>query len=120
MLEIVRTPEDVQQAIVKDGIANRIGAALHKAYPNRNWLVRVSDDLSLASVHCVDISLEYGMVIHLDIIAHEMEAAAVFAGGECLERFNLSRDRYADDGGELPVDIRGEAIGVKSGELILP
>jgi len=105
--------------ITKDIIANRIGLTLHTAYPNRNWLVRVSDDLSVATINCTDISLEYGYMLHLDKITHDLELAARVAGGEILERFHLSRDKYSDDGALLLVDRRGEALGAKQGELCL-
>lgn len=119
MLEIVRSQAEAQRAIAKDAIANRMGRVLQTTYPNRNWLVRVSDDLSIATINCVDISLEYGFMIHLDKITHDLELAARIAGGEILERFNLSRDKYSEDGALLRVDRRGEALGAKQGELCL-
>lgn len=109
----------LETTIAKDVIANRIGSTLQRTYPNRNWLVRVSDDLTIATINCTDISLQYGYTIHLDKITHELELVARFAGGEILERFNLSRDKYADDGALLRVDRRGEALGAKQGEICL-
>lgn len=116
MLEIIRSPEEAQRLITQDLIANRMGRVLQATYPNRNWLVLISEDCTVATIKCTDISLEYGYIIHLDKIAHEYELAARRAGGEILERFNLSRDKYSEDGALLRVDRRGEALGAKQGE----
>lgn len=107
---VIADEQDAEFAAQSDAMCRRMGAALQKAYPGRRWFVRVASEQGLAWVHCADVSLSSGYLIHLHK-ALDPERAAVMAGGSLLERFSLSRTGAGGEG-QLVRDARGEAIDV--------
>lgn len=92
-------------------IASRILAKLVADYPGYNWHVEVSFQAQVAIVR-TEFGGNWGFVLHLDKVVNDPDLKAVrWAGGESLERFNLSRERASEsaiDG--LVLDARGCAI----------
>lgn len=85
------TPQEAADFMRSRNARNTVGKALGRAYPTHPWFVDASEDGTTVRVMCPAISTEYGMVIHVHQINHELEAKAVRMGGELLERFNVSR-----------------------------
>ena len=73
--------------------AKEVGRVLHMHYPNYGW--RVDADTQRKTIHVlnIDLSGEWGFVLHMNKIANEadLEKKVMRAGGEILERYGLSR-----------------------------
>ena len=97
-------------------IANKIGTALVNTYPGRQWGVRVDLPGGVMVILCPSVSSEKGYHLHLkgDTI-DTMEARAVRAGGEILERYGISRNRRVDEKAieaDLKFNFKDEAIAM--------
>ena len=90
---LLTDPTALQMALRERWLAHAIGRSLRKAYPGRDWLVRVDIAGQVASIHCPHIHTQWGCMIHLDQCLHIIQKKAVHYGGELLERFRLSRSR---------------------------
>ena len=78
-------------------IASYIGAALVKAYNNRQWKVIVDEENQLLIIGCDSISNVKGYHIHMiGRTIHELQERAVLAAGEILERHAVSRSKQFD------------------------
>lgn len=97
---------------VANAMSDVIGNALSKHYPNRQWRVGIAVGGLVARIFCPAISNEYGYQIKLlNYTMMGLEKEAIFAGGEILERYGLSRERGASGGEEsILKDHRGNAI----------
>lgn len=103
-----------------DRYAGTIGLALQREYPTINWLVDIEMERNggVAAIRAPDISRRFGMWIKLSETDHLLEQEAREAGGELLERFNVSRGETGDrDVIELPRLPNGETHGADKGEL---
>ena len=105
---------DATAAVKADALCKTIGSALLKHYPGRRWYVDVSPKGGVVKILCPAISMRFGFTVSLDKPLHEVERACIFAAGQILEMFKLSRER---PGGEekLLRDARGEAINARTG-----
>lgn len=116
---IVPDDTDPKRKASRDFIAGALGRALMTAYPGRDWMVKVSHDLTVASVFCAQISLEWGYTLHTNVPLHQLEAKARMAGGELLERFGLHRGKGdGEDASVLLRDGRGNVISARQGERV--
>ena len=107
---------DAELAIKADGVCKAIGAALVKHYPHRQWYVDVSLKGGVVKILCPSVSMRFGFTLSIDRSAHDLEKAAVFAAGQILEMFKLSREKGAYGGEEkLLRDPRGEVIQSRTG-----
>ena len=93
---LITDPATVYVALREHWFAHCLGRALNRAYPGRDWVVKVDVEGGVASVHCPHISMEYGFVIHLDKPIKLLERKAINYGGELLERFRLSREQVQE------------------------
>lgn len=109
---IVSDETSMQAAIRSRENLYRIGNILKRAYPKNIWHVSMSDDGTVAYVTCPQITTEFGMVLHLNQIALDLETKVVRSAGELLERFNISRET---GDGTVFKDIRGNAIHAPQG-----
>jgi len=106
MSEIL-TLDNPEHAIADMAMAKSIAEALHKQYPGHLWMVNADNGNNIATVQLGGISGKFGFNIHLDKITAGMELI-MRAGGEILERYNLSRGRRIDDDiGILKRDFAG-------------
>ncbi len=105
---------EANAAIKADALCKTIGNALVKHYPGRQWYVDVSPRGGVIKILCPAISMQYGYTVSLDKPLHEIERASIFAAGQILEMFKLSREL---PGGEekLLRDVRGEVINARTG-----
>ena len=105
----------------QDWYARIVGNTLVKEYPGIQWKVTIvlSKNGGLAYIQVPRISGKFGMSVHLKGVSLNLEQEVKLAGGELLERFNVSRLESAaeNDLNSLPRDITGEAIGASKGEV---
>jgi len=97
-------------------MAKKLGTALVRAYPNRQWGVQVNVAHGILIVVCPSVSNEKGYHIHMkgDTI-NGLEQRCVAAGGEILERYGISRGRKVDEAdveGNLTFNFKDEAIAM--------
>ena len=80
-------------AMLDFNTAKDMAEALHAAYPGHLWAVTCDGEKGIATVRNLALSGEWGFVLHLKEIysASAWKKDIVMAGGELLERFNLSR-----------------------------
>lgn len=108
---------DIQHQLDREAMETQVGKILAATYPNRDWYVDSSEDLTTIDIRCLSISAKYGMIIHTNKSMLEMDKRVKEAAGELLERFKLSRMKFAQgDEQALNRDIAGEVIGAKQGE----
>ena len=81
-------------------IAGRIGSKLVTKYNNRQWKVNIDLAGGMLVISCDSISNHMGYHIHTrGRTIHELEARAVMAAGEILERHALSRNKLFNPDG---------------------
>ena len=105
--------ESVKVAKIESWIAKAVGTKLMEAYPNRQWGVLVDVEGQMIVIMCQSVSQEKGF--HISMVGrcvHDLQLEGVKAGGEILERYNLSRKRKfdADILETLDRDSRDEVI----------
>lgn len=120
---VTRTSEDGDDPFMqaaRDYKAGIVGRTLVKHYPWVNWLVdiKMDKDGGLAYIRVPEISTKYGMIVMLTEVQPALEYETRKAGGELLERFNVSRGENAGrDIIQLRRGADGEAIGAQKGEI---
>lgn len=92
-------------------LASVVLGKLVKEFPGYNWHVEVCFQAGVCRVR-TEFGGQWGYVLHLDKIVNDVDMKAVrWAGGELLERYNLSRSKADEDSiNSLLVDARGFAI----------
>ena len=111
------TLAEAKEALSNSNYCKQLGAALYKALPSRRWYVDVTNKGRTCTVKIPEISMEHGMVIHLERSIEPDIKKVIMAGGELLERFNLTRgDSDNHDLMSLGRNQKG-VIGAKQGEL---
>src|SRR6185503_6850878 len=96
-------------------IAKRLGERVAATYPNRQWSVEVDLDNQMVVLMCPSVSTTKGYHLHFRTrTIHDMQAAAVKAAGEILERHNISRSNPFNPEvlETLPRDLRDNVIAV--------
>jgi hypothetical protein len=117
---IVPDDADPKRRALREHYAGVLGRTLVDTYPGRDWMVKISQDCTVATVFCAQVSLEHGFVLHTGVVLHELQAKAKRAGGEILERFGLHRGKGdGADASGLIRDGRGNVIGAKRGEIVV-
>tara|TARA_R110002049_G_scaffold25294_4_gene88923 strand:- start:3771 stop:4127 length:357 start_codon:yes stop_codon:yes gene_type:complete len=111
------SPAEMKEAIANDRYCKELGVALFKSNRSRKWYLEVVDHGKLAIVKIPEISMKYGVIVHLTQSIEVDIKRVVFAGAELLERFNLTRGKSDnDDLLSLERNIAG-VIGAKEGEI---
>lgn len=108
-------------AEIEGAISARVGQALVRAYPGRQWAVAVN--LAVNPLHGGTLAVKLpALSDHLAYVVHlkhrtmdELCKEAIRAGGEALERFNLSRTNRvnSDDQNSDAIErcpLTGEAL----------
>lgn len=79
-------------------VARNIAECLQKHYPGHLWGVTCEGKAGIATVRNFSLSGKWGFIIKLSELFGDTEYRSVKrAGGEILERFNLSRGRVNED-----------------------
>lgn len=114
----ILSPDEAREALANDNYCRRLGSALCRTYPYRKWYVEVVDKGRVAVVKIPDISMEFGVIIHLEQVIEPDIKKVCFAGGELLERFNLTRGK-SDNHDLMDLDRnQNGVIGAREGELL--
>jgi len=88
---------ETKYAKLESWICRNIGKVLSAAYPNREWRVETDLGASVLVIQIPLLSTEKGYVIHMvGRTMHDLQARALQAAGEILERYGLSRNRKFD------------------------
>lgn len=101
-------------AMLDFNTAKDMAEALHAAYPGHLWAVTCEGEKGIATVRNLALSGEWGFVLHLKEIysASAWKKDIVMAGGELLERFNLSRGLANQEAiASIQNDFSGRSIG---------
>lgn len=76
-------------------LTHSIGKALAKHYPKHIWAVNVNSQGGVVDIKAFSVSYEYGYRLLYTEVANDPGLRCVIrAGGEILERANLSRGQY--------------------------
>ena len=92
-------------------VCSMVGEVLHVAYPGHVWRVEVQQ--GIVTVHNLLLSGQWGFRLLITDI-DRMGKVVVRAGGELLERYNLSRAKRKNhvigELSEMKRDFKGEVI----------
>lgn len=94
-------------------IAEHVMASLQEAYPNHPWYVYVDSAGGVIQIKHTALSDQKGFVLKLQgmFSASDLKDVAIRAGGEILERYNVSRGRFnAEEIAALPTDFAGRHV----------
>lgn len=102
-----------QIQINEQKIAHQIGETLNEHYPGHAWCVEVQLLQGVASIRNLNLSGEWGFMLHLDKLLQDPTPKPIInAGGELLERYNISRGEFNDNEFEhRQRNLKGELIG---------
>lgn len=105
----IKVAEDNGLTALEMLFAKRISETLMKHYPGYLWAVDVSR--SIVNIRCLDAHGLMGYTLHVpnEYSASEFDKRVVRAGGEILERFQLSRRRIDNAAiADMPTNFAGE------------
>jgi hypothetical protein len=108
---------DAQQRALDHNMAKTLAERLHATYPNQLWGVNVEGRTGLITIRNLLLAGNWGYVMKLGAIysMSALEADAVRAGGEILERFRMARGKFdADKWSSAPTDFAGRLLFDKS------
>lgn len=76
-------------------LAKEVADTLHRHYPGHLWAVSAEGRTGLVTIRNLMLSGQWGYILKIPLIfsASEFAAKVVRAGGEILERYQLSRGR---------------------------
>lgn len=115
--EVVRDHKLLDLSCSGKLLAIDVGETLNKHYPGHLWAVTVDEDGGVLVIKNLALSGNWGFVLHLHRLpaGKALHPLIVRAGGELLERYNLSRSRLkVDEIMKMKRDSRGIPIGDKS------
>jgi hypothetical protein len=95
-------------------LAKEMADTLNRHYPGHLWAVHVQGEQGMADVRNMSLSGEYGYRLRLvaNYSMSEFLKRVVKAGGEILERFNLSRTAHrVEQVHDVPRDFSGRLLG---------
>lgn len=94
-LEVVQDPAEAEFRVKDAEIASYIGAALVHKYPGHGWQVEADSRNGIAKIFASYMSLREAYVYKLkNIDVHTFDREMMRIGGEILERFKLSRNKF--------------------------
>ena len=92
--DLILTPEEAKKQLQEYELAKRAANLLDKTYPNHLWTVEVKGGVMV--VRNLALAGDWGFVLHPH--KHlDLDHSVKYAGGELLERFNISRGANGAD-----------------------
>ncbi len=85
--------KEANESISNSNICKSLGAAIHRANPHRRWYVEVIDRGRVAIIKIPELSMDWGMIVHLNGLLETDIKRCIHSAAELLERFNLTRGR---------------------------
>jgi hypothetical protein len=107
------TKDEIKHQIWQAQIETAVGQKLAQAYTGYQWQIDCSIIGGVVTIKNLNLSGDYGFVLHLRDLEHDTDLKSVIlAGGELLERCNLPRTFRPEDYTELvETDLRDNVIG---------
>jgi len=101
-----------KEDLANQAISKEVANTLDKAYPGHAWAVKADVITGIVTVHNLNLSGEWGFILKIDALINDPSPKPIIlAGGELLERFNLSRGKLREDElDSVKRDLRGAAI----------
>jgi len=95
-------------------IAKEVAECLDVHYKGHAWGVRANVETGLVHVFNLNLSGQWGFVLHIDNLINDPSMKTVImAGGELLERYNLSRSEIKpEEYMVIKFDFKGDAVQV--------
>ena len=91
----ILNPDDLGVHGSLANLTKRYGEALEKHYPGWWWLINPDENAGCMYIYSLRLSGEWGYILKIKEIQNdEHEKAAVMAGGEILDRYNIRRGKY--------------------------
>jgi len=108
--EIVSSPAQIKKEAWLVTLCKNVAETLHKHYPGHAWAVRVYDEhQGVLAIQNLALSGQWGFMMKLDDIDPDMKFV-MRAGGDLLERYNLSRGRLRmDEMADVDYGLTGDA-----------
>ena len=93
-------------------ISKTVGDCLEKRYPGHAWGVQGNVETGIVHVYNLNLSGQWGFVIKMDDLLNDPNMKCVImAGGEVLERYNLSRSGLKEtELADVRFDFKGDAV----------
>ena len=93
-------------------IAKDVAETLNKHYPCHAWCVNANIETGIVTIFNLRLSGKWGFYINMDDLVNDSSMKIIInAGGEMLERYNLSRGELKQsEYDDLSYDFKGEAI----------
>jgi len=93
-------------------IAKEVAECLDKHYPGHAWGVRANVETGIVQVYNLRLSGQWGFVLKIDdLITDPGMRLTIRAGGELLERYNLSRSALKETQyNDIKFDFKGDAV----------
>ena len=104
--------ETAKEIQANQAIAKQIAETLNKHYPGHAWMVDANVMQGIVRIHNLELSQEYGYILHIDKLANDPSMSlTIRAGGEFLERFGLKRGKLdRDELADKEMDLRGNVL----------
>ncbi|HOX27378.1 MAG TPA: hypothetical protein PLL30_17030 [Candidatus Krumholzibacteria bacterium] len=103
-----------QLAALEFNLCKEVAETLFQAYPGHLWAVNPEGNGSIIVVRNVSLTGQWGFVLHVPAIysASEFKKNVIRAGGEILERYQMSRSQFkAAEYAALKTDFAGRILG---------
>lgn len=112
IIDVISDSRSISKEATKIRHCKNITEVLLKHYPDHLWGVALSDDCSMTYIRCFSVSGEMGYSLHTNKLnGDDMKRKVKVAGGEILERYNMSRGMYrGDEHADLKMTRSGRII----------
>ena len=85
-----------REDLANESIAKEVAETLNKHYQGHAWAVNADVMQGIVRVHNLNLSGEWGFILKMDELLNDStNKTIVKAGGELLERFNMSRGAFS-------------------------
>ena len=112
---LIESHNQIEMLKADQTIAQHIAETLHRSYPGHLWAVKASVEQGVVYIHNLNLSSQYGIVLHCDKLVKDRHMTLVKqAGGELLERYRVERKRLTrtgqDELDQRPTGLRGDMV----------
>jgi len=101
-----------QIELANQAIAKEIAECLNTHYPGHAWGVQADVEQGVVKVFNLRLSGQWGFLLHIDDLQQDPSMRiTIKAGGELLERYNLSRGGLKEHEYQgIKFDFKGDAV----------
>ena len=107
----IDTQVPINIAMANQAIARQVAETLEKHYPGHGWMVRANVETGIVQIYNLLLDGNWGFVLKIDALATDPSMKlTIRAGGELLERYNLSRSALkVKEYESIKRDFKGDA-----------